>query len=225
MAESIIIRGNTYPNVPMISSPLSDGTGDAEFYDTHDATITAGKILNGETGYGPDGKVTGNIPTKTSSDLTASGATVTAPAGYYASAASKAVASGSAATPATTITANPTISVDSSTGVITASVSASQSVTPSVSPGYVSSGTAGTVTVSGSDTSQMTTQAAQTITPGTSDQTIAAGTYLTGAQTIKGDADLIAANIVSTANIFGIQGSAVMPTISQDPITGVLSIS
>ena len=62
---------------------------------------------------------------------------------------------GSAATPATTITANPTISVSNS-GLITASVSASQSVTPTVSAGYVSSGTAGTVSVSGSNTSQLT---------------------------------------------------------------------
>lgn len=63
--------------------------------------------------------------------------------------------SGSATTPATTITANPTISVSNS-GLITASVSASQSVTPTVSAGYVSSGTAGTVSVSGSNTSQLT---------------------------------------------------------------------
>lgn len=96
-----------------------------------------------------------------------------------------AVPSGSATTPATTITANPSISV-SSGGLITASVSASQSVTPTVSAGYVSSGTAGTVSVSGSNTSQLTTQAAQTIHPSTTDQTIASGKYLTGAQTVKG---------------------------------------
>lgn len=93
--------------------------------------------------------------------------------------------SGSATTPATTITANPTISV-SSGGLITASVSGSQSVTPTVSAGYVSSGTAGTVSVSGSNTSQLTTQAAQTIHPSTTDQTITSGKYLTGAQTVKG---------------------------------------
>ena len=50
----------------------------------------------------------------------------------------------------------------------------------------------------------ITKKVAATITPGTSDQTIAAGTYLTGAQTIAGDADLIASNIISTANIFGV---------------------
>lgn len=154
--------------------------------DTTQKTVTAGSMLNGVTALKNDGTdITGNIASKTSSDLTASGDTITAPAGYYASSASKAVSSGSASTPATTITANPSISV-SSGGLITASVSASQSVTPTVSAGYVSSGTAGTVSVSGSNTSQLTTQAAQTIHPSATDQTIASGKYLTGTQTVKG---------------------------------------
>ena len=58
---------------------------------------------------------------------------------------------GFAKTPATTITQTPSISVDSS-GLITASVSGTQNVTPTVSAGYVSSGTAGTITVKGSVT-------------------------------------------------------------------------
>lgn len=124
------------------------------------------------------------IAQRTSSDMTAVGATVTSPAGYYAANASQAVASGSAETPATTITATPTISV-SSDGLITATNSETQNVTPTVSPGYVSSGTAGTITVNGSNTSQLTTQAAQTIHPSTSDQTINSGRYLTGTQTFK----------------------------------------
>ena len=52
-------------------------------------------------------------------------------------------------------------------------------------------------------------QAAQTITPGTVDKTIAAGQYLEGAQTIKGDANLIASNIISGKSIFGVVGTAV----------------
>ena len=252
MAQNVIINGVTYENVPRVDIPL-DGGGTAEFYDASDATAAAGDILSGKTAYGASGKVVGSIATKTSADLTASGATVTAPAGYYASAASKAVASGSATTPATTI------SVNSSTGVITASVSGTKSVTPTISAGYVSSGTAGTITVSGSGTEALSTQAAQTITPGTTNQTIAAGSYLTGAQTILGDADLISGNIKSGANIFGVSGSSVVldttiassaatastilsgykayangslltgnmtvPTVSQDSSTKVLTIS
>ena len=91
---------------------------------------------------------------------------------------------GSATTPTTTITANPTISVNSS-GIITTITSASQSITPTVVAGYVDLGTAGTITVSGSNTSQLSTQAATTITPTTSSQTaVVAGKYTTGAVTV-----------------------------------------
>ena len=53
-----------------------------------------------------------------------------------------------------------------------------------------------------------TAKAAATYTPTTSDQTITAGQYLTGDQTIKGDANLVAANIVSGVTIFGVTGTA-----------------
>ena len=115
--------------------------------------------------------------------------------------------SGSATTPTTTITANPSINVNNSTGLITATVSGSQSITPIVSAGYVSAGTAGTVSVSGSNTSQLTTKSAQTYTPGTSTQTIAAGQYLAGAQTISGDVNLVGSNILSGVSIFGVSGT------------------
>lgn len=49
--------------------------------------------------------------------------------------------------------------------------------------------------------------AAQTFTPTTADQTIAAGKYLDGAQTIKGDANLVASNIASGVSIFGVVGT------------------
>lgn len=48
---------------------------------------------------------------------------------------------------------------------------------------------------------------AATYTPGTTDQTIPAGKYLSGAQTIKGDPNLIAENIRSGKSIFGVAGS------------------
>ena len=151
--------------------------------DTSDATATAGDVLNGKTFYANGIKVTGNIPTKTESNLTSSGATVTVPAGYYPSQVSKSVATATQAT--------PSISVNSA-GKITAS--ATQSA------GYVSVGTK-------SATKQLTTQAAQTITPGTSNKTIASGRYLTGTQTIKGDSNLVASNIKSGVSIFGVAGS------------------
>lgn len=51
------------------------------------------------------------------------------------------------------------------------------------------------------------TKDATTIIPGTSDQTIASGVYLAGAQTIKGDSNLIAGNIKSGTSIFGVTGT------------------
>ncbi len=88
--------------------------------------------------------------------------------------------------------ATPSIDV-SSGGLITASATQGE--------GYVSAGTK-------SATKQLTVQAEQTITPGTSDKTIPSGRYLTGVQTIKGDPNLIAENIKSGVSIFGILGSA-----------------
>lgn len=117
------------------------------------------------------------------------------------------VAVGSAFTPAVTITVNPAFSLNSSTGVITATATGSSSIMPTVTAGYIVSGTAGTVSVSGTSTYSLTTQAAQTITPTTSNQTISAGTYLTGAQTILGDANLLSSNIASGVSIFGVNGT------------------
>ena len=82
-----------------------------------------------------------------------------------------------------------TPSVDSS-GLVTAKVDTS---------GYLPSGTKKTL--------QLTTQGDQTITPGTSDKTIASGRYLIGTQTIKGDANLVAGNIKSGVSIFGVAGT------------------
>lgn len=128
----------------------------------------------------PSNYVGSGVTRRTSSDLSSSGAAVTAPAGYYENPASKSVASGSATTPATSITANPTITVGSD-GSITSSVSATQSVTPTVSEGYVSSGTAGNVTISGSNSKQLPTAAGTTITPSSVEQTaVAEGVYTTG---------------------------------------------
>lgn len=51
------------------------------------------------------------------------------------------------------------------------------------------------------------TLAARTITPGTAAQTIGAGQYLGGTQTILGDTNLTSANIKSGVSIFGVEGA------------------
>jgi hypothetical protein len=126
-----------------------------------DANASANDILNGKTAYVGNQKITGNIESKTSANLMVSGPTLSVPAGYYATTASASVAAGSASTPATTITATPSISISES-GKITASVSASKSITPDIIDGYITTGTSGTVSVAGSAEQQLATKAAAT---------------------------------------------------------------
>lgn len=153
--------------------------------DTSDATATANEILSGKTAYVGGEKITGTIPTKTVNDLTASGAIVTVPSGYYVSEATKSVA--------TTTQATPTISIGTN-GLITATATQSE--------GYVPSGTQ-------SATSQLAFQPAKTITPTTTSQIAVSSGYYTGGDiTVQGDANLVAENIVSGKSIFGVTGTA-----------------
>ena len=152
---------------------------------------TDGKIMadNVTVGAIPDDYVGSAVPRRTKNDINITkvvmpGGVQTpvaiAAKGYYQSTTTKNIPTGAATTPATSITANPTVSVDSN-GLVTASVSASQSVTPTVDEGYVMSGTAGTVSVDGLKKVQLPTQAAQTITPTESEQTaVAAQKFTTG---------------------------------------------
>ena len=121
--------------------------------------VEAGRFTLGAVKVGaiPGDYVGSSIDRRDSDDLTASGATVTAPAGYYAAQASKSVS--------TTTHPAPTASVDSA-GLVTA--------THTQTEGYVSAGTT-------TGTLQLTTQAGTTITPTTSEQTaVAAERFTTG---------------------------------------------
>ena len=130
MAQSVVINGVTYADVPEVDIPLSGG-GTAKFMDTSAGDAAAGDMLSGKKAYAGGQLVTGNIQSK----------------------------------------------------------------------------------------------AAETYTPGTSDQTIQAGQYLAGAQTISGDANLVSSNILKNVTIFGVTGNLALPSISQDSTTKVLSIA
>lgn len=138
----------------------------------------------------------GSIATKTSTDLYASGATVTVPSGYYASQAAKTVDIVEQATPSISVSGD---------GLITAS--------STQTAGYVYSDTKST-------TKHLTTQAAKTITPGVNNQiAVASGVYTTGTVTVSGDVNLVASNIIAGKSIFGISGIAPQVITSTNEVT------
>ena len=123
------------------------------------SSVTVGAISSTYVGSG--------VMQRTSADLTRNAYTITAPAGYYAENASKTVERIPHAT--------PTISLNSSTGAVTAVHSQEQ--------GWVEGSGSGPDATS--VTLQLSTQAAATITPTKSQQTaVAAGKYTTGAVTV-----------------------------------------
>ena len=77
-----IISDEYYQN----SSGLHLSTS-VDYYNTWNADATAADLLSGKVAYSTNGKITGTATARTSSDLSASGGTVTAPAGFYSSAA------------------------------------------------------------------------------------------------------------------------------------------
>lgn len=125
------------------------------------------------------------------SGVTTKGATTITPS----TSAQTAVSAGTYATGNITVSAMPNgalseLTINESTGLVTSGVTTS---------GYISN--------SATKTLQLNTKSAATITPTTTDQTVSAGQYLVGAQTIQGDVNLIPANIASGVSIFGVTGT------------------
>lgn len=175
--------------------------------DVSDTTATADKVLSGYYFYNAAGQ-------KTEGTATAGGggtdvSDTTAVAGDVLSGKIFHLADGTQATGTIqTVTASLSANVATvpagyiaSAQTLTVAEAGAASVSGNVvtiPTGYIASQR--TVTVG-------TAKAAATYTPTTSDQTIAAGQYLTGTQTVKGDANLVAANIKSGVTIFGVSGS------------------
>jgi hypothetical protein len=116
---------------PTESQQTETITAGAGYDGIEEVSVTVNAVESSYVGTG--------VSRKSSSDLTASGATVTAPAGYYQSAATKSVASGTAGTPTASkgtvsnhsVTVTP--SVTNSTGYITGGTKTGMAVTVSAS--------------------------------------------------------------------------------------------
>lgn len=172
-----------------------------------DSNLVAGNIKSGVSIFGVSGTYSGgsvSLQAKTGITPSTSSQTITPDSGYggLSSVQINAMPSGTTTSPTSISGTSATVSTGTNTITLTKTISVTPRVTTA---GYVSAGTAGNSSVS--LTASVTTKAAATITPGTSNQTIAAGTYLTGAQTISGDADLTAANIKKGVQIFGVTGT------------------
>lgn len=148
--------------------------------------VTVGAISSSYVGSG--------VTRRSSSDLSASGATVTAPAGYYASSASKSVASGTAGTPTATKSAvsnhavTVTPSVTNTTGYITGSTKTGTAVSVSASE-LVS----GTYNVTSSGTKDVTNYASASVPAGT------AGTPTATKGTVSNHAVTVTPSVTNTA--------------------------
>lgn len=175
------------PSETAISDTQTPSTG----YDGFDeVNVSVSAISSSYVGSG--------ITRRDSTDMSVSGDTVTAPAGYYENTSSKSVPAGSVTSPATITGTN----ADKVLGSGRLALQKAVNVTPVVStPGYVNAGTAGESTVLLA--SDIIVESAQDYHPSTQDQTIASNKYLYGAQTIKGVllTNLLAENIKSGVTV------------------------
>lgn len=155
----------------MTAAVQSITVGDAEINNQEKTVIPTEErqYITADSGYTGLDRVTvepinsdyvgSGITRKTTSDLSAAGATVTVPAGYYSAQATKSVATATQAT--------PSVSIDTTNGLVTA--------TATQTAGYVDAGTK-------SETLQLSTAAGTTITPTTEQQiAVAANKYTLGA--------------------------------------------
>lgn len=61
MAKNVIINNVTYQSVPSVNIPLASGSGNAEFFDTSGANLSANDLRKGKTAFGVNGEVAGNL--------------------------------------------------------------------------------------------------------------------------------------------------------------------
>lgn len=220
MSKSVNINGVTYADVPYVNIPLSSGEGSAKFVDTDSGDAAAGDLRNGKKAWVDGSEVTGNVPEKSSSDVTVSGKTVTVPAGIYDAQVEKSIADGSV-TPTASVAGDEIGDMESDYAI---------TVTPAatVGAGYVSGNKTGTPVTKYIQVEE------KTATPSTSQQVInpTAGKLIkkliVNAVSLTGNAsesDVLSGKTFYNSSLTLKTGTATVPLVAQDSSTKVLSIS
>lgn len=220
MAKNVQINGVDYANVASVKLPLTANPSTfAFFYDTDSGDAVAGDLLSGKIAWVDGTEITGTIATKTSDDMTVSGKTVTAVAGYYATNQSKDVATGSV-TPNVTATGDEIGDTASSYAI---------TITPKATvntAGYVSS------ISDGSTVTKYIQTETKNATPTTSSQNITptAGKLLhsvtVDAVSLTGTAvasDVVSGKTFYNTSLSSVEGTLTIPSLSLS--SGVLTIS
>ena len=213
-APSPTLQSKTKTYTPTETAQTESVSADSGYDGLDTVSISVGAIDSNYVGTG--------ITRRSSSDLTASGATVTVPSGYYSAQASKSVASGTAGTPTAT---KGTVS------------NHSISVTPSVTntEGYISGGTktgtavtvsaselvSGTYTVDSSGTKDVTNYASASVPAGT------AGTPSASKGTVSNHSVSVTPSVTNTTGwITGSTKTGTAVTVSaSELVSGTLTIS
>ena len=156
--------------------------------------VQANQMLKGATGYAQGSLVTGTIESK-------------AVATYKPSTVNQVIAAGQYLSGDQTIQGDANLvagNIKAGTSIF--GISGSFTSDATAAAGHILSGK--TAYINGAKvTGTIASKTAATYTPGTSNQTIAKGQYLSGVQTIKGDANLKADNIKKDVSIFGVTGT------------------
>ncbi|APM40536.1 hypothetical protein [Clostridium kluyveri] len=175
----------------------------------------AGDLLSGKTATVDAGQITGTIPSKSAQTYTPGTSNQTIASGQYLDGVQTIL--GDAALISANIKANASIfNVAGKSTVIETTESTNPIATNTVRSGK--KGFVNGAAITGGLAVQAT--GPQTVTPGTSDIVKAAGIY-DGPITIKGDADLVSANIKAEANIFGVAGkTSVVDTADATGVAG-----